>query len=110
MNDNDLFRTYLGYLQNNKTMREFCDLRFTTPDIIKINSILTRISLQISLKTNSVKICRHLTTKMLTTFSSGENDDKPLSVDDTFVICDNRFVTWVPVSYVYDMGDDSVIK
>ena len=42
---------------------------------------------------DTVKICRHLTTKILTTFSSEENDDKPLSVDDTFVICDDRFVT-----------------
>ena len=42
---------------------------------------------------HTVKICRHLTTKILTTFSSEENDDKPLSVDDTLVICDDRFVT-----------------
>ena len=41
----------------------------------------------------TVKIGRHLTTKILTTFSSEKNDDKPLSVDDTFFICDNRFVT-----------------
>ena len=41
----------------------------------------------------TVKIYRHLTIKILTTFSSGENDDKSLSVDDTFVICDDRFVT-----------------
>ena len=59
---------------------------------------------------HTVKICRHLTTKILTTFSSEKNDDKPLSVDDTFVICDDRFVTQVPVSYAYNMGDDSVIK
>ena len=54
----------------------------------------------------TVKICRHLTTKILT-FSSAENDDKPLSVDETFVICDDRFVTY---AYAYNMGDDSVIK
>ena len=42
---------------------------------------------------HTVKICRHLTTKILTTFSSEENYDKPLSVDDRFVICDDRFVT-----------------
>ena len=44
-------------------------------------------------KVHTVKICRHVTTKILTTFSSEENDDKPLSVDDRFVICDDRFVT-----------------
>ena len=33
---------------------------------------------------DTVKIYRPLTTKSLTTFSSEENDDKPLSVDDMF--------------------------
>ena len=42
---------------------------------------------------HTVKISRHLKTKTSTTFSSEENDDKPSSVDDTFVICDDRFVT-----------------
>ena len=35
---------------------------------------------------HTVKICRHLTTKRLTTLSSEENEDKHLSVDDKFVI------------------------
>ena len=41
----------------------------------------------------TAKLCRHMTTKILTRFSSEENDDKCLSVDDMFVICDARFVT-----------------
>ena len=64
----------------------------------------------LSLARYTVKICRDLTTKILTTFSFEGNDDKPLSLDDRFVICDDKFVTYVPVSYAYNMGDDSVIK
>ena len=53
---------------------------------------------------HSVKICRHLT------FSSEEHDDKSLLVDDTFVICDDRFVTQVPVFCAYNMDDDRIMK
>ena len=52
---------------------------------------------------------RHLTKKLLTTFSSQGNDDKSLTVDhDAFVICDERIVKKVQISYAYNMSNDII--
>ena len=48
--------------------------------------------------------------KKIQSFSSEENDDKSLSVDGMFAICDDSFITQVPVPYAYNIDDDSVIK
>ena len=60
-----------------------------------------------------------MATKILT-FSSGENDDKSSPVEDTFVICDDRFVmyrfkfpmliTWVTTVSSSGRYDNVVIK